>query len=70
MWKLAKDKNGFRRYGQWAGNEAGIREDITRCIEEVYPSGRLIIPYQCHRKRGFGKDGLYCKQHAESHRYE
>jgi bacillopeptidase F (M6 metalloprotease family) len=54
-----------RRYGQWAGNEKGTPEDTTRCIEKVYPpsGGGSWIPHQCYRKRGYGKDGLYCKQH-------
>lgn len=54
----------LRRYGQWAGRPNGSPEDVTLCIEEVYPAGRSIIPAQCRRKRGHGKDGLYCKQHA------
>ena len=54
----------LRRYGQWAGSPNGSPEDVTLCIEEVYPAGRSIIPAQCRRKRGHGKDGLYCKQHA------
>jgi len=54
----------LRRYGCWAGMPRGVAEDITRCIEEVTPAGRSIIQSQCGRKRGHGKDGLYCKQHA------
>lgn len=55
-----------RIYGEWAGNPKGIPENITRCIEEVWPAGcRSYVSYQCHRKRGYGKDGLYCKQHAK-----
>lgn len=55
-----------RTYGQWAGNPQGTTEDETRCIEEVWPSRGFgsWIPYQCRRKRGYGKNGLYCKQHA------
>lgn len=57
---------GIRIYGAWAGNEKGRPEDVVRCIKEVWPSGwGGIIPYQCNRKRGYGKDGLYCKQHAK-----
>ena len=54
----------LRRYGCWAGMPRGVAEDVTRCIEEVTPAGRSIIQSQCGRKRGHGKDGLYCKQHA------
>lgn len=53
------------RYGQWAGNPMGQREDPVRCIKEVWPQDGRSIPYQCLRKRGHGKDGLYCKQHAK-----
>ena len=56
-----------RRYNQWAGNPRGWPEDKTRCIEEVW-SGYLS--YQCSRKRGYGPDGLYCKQHAKRHENE
>lgn len=54
------EADGFRRYGRWAGMPNGIREDVTRCIEEVH-DGHLF--HQCGRKRGHGPDGLYCKQH-------
>ena len=54
----------IRRYGCWAGMPRGVAEDITKCIKEVYPAGRSIIPSQCNRKRGHGANGLYCKQHA------
>ena len=54
-----------RRYGQTAWNKVGTPEDVTRCIKEVWPSGSVgWTPYQCSRKRGYGPDGLYCKQHA------
>ena len=51
-----------RRYGQWAGNPKGAAEDKTRCIESVWSD---YVGGQCSRKRGYGKDGLYCKQHAK-----
>lgn len=53
-----------RRYGQWAGDPNGFPEDESRCIVEVYPSGGILFPHQCLRKRGYGSHGLYCKQHA------
>ena len=53
-----------RIYGQWAGNPKGREEDIVRCIESVSNDGFLF--HQCRRKRGYGKDGLYCKQHAKN----
>ena len=54
-----------RIYGNWAGDPKGQKEDITRCIEEVWPRDVGWVPYQCLRKRGYGPDGLYCKQHAK-----
>jgi len=53
-----------RIYGQWAGNPQGYCERTDRCVEKVAP-GWLYI--QCSRKRGHGKDGLYCKQHSKWH---
>jgi len=55
--------NGKRRYGAWAGNPKGQPEDPEKCIVEVYDQG--LIPRQCSRKRGYGENGLYCKQHAK-----
>ncbi len=52
------------RYNQWAGNPKGRPENKERCIVDVWETGRGMLSYQCKRKRGFGKDGLYCKQHA------
>jgi len=56
-----------RRYGVWGGCPQGQAEDPTCCIEQVWPSGGTWIPHQCCRKRGYGPDGLYCKQHAKKH---
>lgn len=55
-----------RVYGVWTGNPKGISEDETKCIKEVWPRGRADgwFPWQCQRKRGYGFEGLYCKQHA------
>jgi hypothetical protein len=61
--------NGERRYGVWRGCAMGQAEDLTCCIEEVWPSGGFL-PHQCSRKRGHGPDGLYCGQHAKKHNME
>ena len=53
-----------RRYDQWAGNERGISENKTRCIAEVTDETGWHR-YQCDRKRGYGPNGEYCKQHAK-----
>lgn len=52
----------MRRYGPWTGHPEGTAEDNTRCIIEVQDS---FVFYQCHRKRGYGESGLFCKQHAK-----
>ena len=38
--------------------------DETRCIAKVADDTGWHF-YQCSRKRGYGKDGKYCKQHAK-----
>lgn len=58
---------GKRRYGQWAGNEAGIAEDKIKCVAEV--GWDEFITRQCQRKRGYGPNDLYCKQHAKTARW-
>lgn len=59
-----KDNGKLRRYNQWAGNPNGELEDVKKCVQEVSDSSGWHF-YQCSRKRGFGKNGLYCKQHAK-----
>lgn len=56
MTKEIKEKK--RTYGHFQKRA----EDKTRCIEEVWDR---FTSYQCSRKRGYGKNGLYCKQHAK-----
>jgi hypothetical protein len=51
-----------RRYNRWAGNPKGDREDPTQCVVEV-SAGFLFK--QCGRKRGKGKNGDLCAQHAK-----
>lgn len=50
------------RYGAWAGFPEGNKPDLERCCETLqdrfHPGG-----YQCTRKRGYGPDKAYCKQH-------
>ena len=53
-----------KRYDVWSGNKHGILEDPTRCIAEV-PDGTGWHSYQCQRKRGYGYQGHFCKQHAK-----
>ena len=54
-----------RRFGKDAGGKEVVVKQL--CIEEVWPRDRWSVPYQCTRRRGHGKDGLYCKQHAKLH---
>jgi hypothetical protein len=55
-----------RRYDESNLNPKGTPEDKTRCIEEVADETGWHW-HQCFRRRGFGPDGLYCKQHAKQH---
>ncbi len=56
----------MRGYNQWSGNPKGTPEDLTRCVAEV-SRPHTWIPNQCYRKRGYGTNGEYCKQHAKKH---
>lgn len=53
----------LRRFGVWAGEPEGRPEDVKRCIANVFPADGRGIHYQCHRSRGHGPDGEWCKQH-------
>lgn len=57
------DGTGRRIYGAWAGHPQGYLEDVTRCIEGVWPNERGSMEHQCLNKRGHGPDGLYCRRH-------
>ena len=59
-----KDKNGKRRYGKWAGNPNGYPERWGDCIAEVHDYSSCLF-HQCCRKRGYGPDQKFCKQHAK-----
>lgn len=59
-------KTTRRRYGAWAGDPFGQREDVTRCVATV-GGGSMWGPAnerQCSRSRGHGPLGDLCKQHA------
>lgn len=51
-------------YNQWAGNPKGVEENETQCIEEVSDAVGWGH-HQCTRKRGYGKNDWFCKQHAK-----
>lgn len=51
-----------RLYDVWAGNPRGTQEDETRCVASV-PYSRCLYQ-QCSRRRGHGREGLFCVQHA------
>ena len=38
--------------------------DPEKCCVEVWEQGRSFSHYQCRRKRGYGPEGAYCKQHS------
>jgi len=54
----------LRVYDKSNLNPEGIKEDPTRCIASV-SAGMGWHFIQCSRKRGFGPDGLLCRQHAK-----
>ena len=51
------------RYNQWGSNSKGIPENPAHCIKAVRERDGWHS-YQCSRPRGYGEDGLYCKQHV------
>lgn len=53
----------MRRYGHGKMRE---NEDVKCCIANVWnrPYDHQG-PKQCSRKRGYGKNSLFCKQHAK-----
>ena len=51
-------------YDQWTGNPKGIPEDKANCVAEVTDYSGWHS-FQCQRKRGYGPNGEYCKQHAK-----
>lgn len=63
------NEQGLRIYSKDIWHPKGILEDTTRCIEVVSDEKGWNF-YQCQRKRGYGTDGLYCKQHAKMHHME
>lgn len=53
-----------KSYGSWAGNPAGRLPDFSKCCEEVADTSLNWTHFhQCSRKRGFGPDEAYCRQH-------
>ncbi len=58
-----------RRYDESSINSKGIPEDKTRCVEAVWDDTGWHS-FQCKRKRGYGPNGEYCKQHAKNKEVE
>jgi hypothetical protein len=52
-----------KAYGNWAGNPKGSAPDFTLCCEEIWTRERWSRHHQCSKKRGYGPDKAYCKQH-------
>lgn len=67
VWSRHKHGKGVvvRRYNKWAGNPKGNPENLERCIVDVTDGGRSMLSHQCYRKKGFGPNKDYCKQHAK-----
>ena len=53
----------MRDYGG-SSYKKGIKENITRCIVSISDPTGWGNDHQCSFKRGYGKEGLYCKNHA------
>jgi len=59
-------KKELRIYDQNPSNPKGTPEDTTRCVKSIWNGLSLCWwSRQCKRKRGHGKNGEYCKQHAK-----
>lgn len=54
--------SGEKRYGTWAGNPNGYAERKEDCVKEVSDGWHYS---QCQRRRGYGPNGEYCRQHAK-----
>ena len=54
--------------GRTYGLNDTIKEDIKRCRGSVWSGFGGMVAYQCSRRRGFGDDKGYCKQHAKKYR--
>lgn len=54
------------RYEIWSGRPDGVAERPERCVESVSAHDGYS-GVQCWKRRGHGKDGLYCKRHAKKH---
>ncbi len=50
-------------YGQWAGNPKGHSYKRGYCAYHVFPP--LGMHHQCMRKKGYGPNMLYCRQHTK-----
>ena len=61
----SKGDDGKWYYCRWSGLPKGTMEDPERCLYSVHDEGMSVLSHQCRRKRGFGPDGLFCKQHGK-----
>lgn len=52
------------RYGLWSGDPTGRAPNFNNCCARVSNRERFTRFFQCERKRGFGPDEAYCKQHS------
>lgn len=62
---LMVGKDGKRRYHCWAGEPDGYPENPLNCIVSVPEGGRSCLSRQCKKKRGQGRNGLFCGIHAK-----
>lgn len=60
----------MRVYGRSESKPDGTPEDPMRCIVQLFGEERIgrevrYVERQCSRKRGYGAQRLFCKQHSE-----
>lgn len=54
-----------RVYGEYPENTTKCIKHLTMRYRHMFTLEMKSHEYQCTRKRGHGKDGLYCKQHSK-----
>lgn len=67
MIEETKEQLKWKRYGCWAGCERGYGYKAAQCAEVVWKG---MLSYQCSKKNGFGREKLFCKQHAKKNLQE
>lgn len=51
-------------YGKWSGRPEGNKPNYDNCCAEIPRAKGAYIMKQCERRKGYGPNGNYCKQHG------